>query len=147
MAKGDNSLTVKLTMTSSNLFPWNLNMARENTLTVPGTANGNAAKMGQGTISNTKVIINNYDTSTDTGYIDDRAFVYVRNTGSQELLIHHSSNNGSDYTQVQALKEGEFVWYCVDDGTMGIDSNAFQVTLSTASSTTEAEWMLVEMGA
>ena len=57
MAKGDNSLTVKLTMTSSNLFPWNLNMARENTLTVPGTANGNNSKMGQGTITSTRVLL------------------------------------------------------------------------------------------
>ena len=147
MAKGDNSLTVKLTMTSSNLFPWNLNMARETTLTVPGTSNGNASKMGQGTITSSRININNYDGTTDTGYIDDRAFVYVRNTGSQELLVEHSSNNGGAYTQVQALKEGEFAWYCVDDGTMGIDSNAFAIALSTASSTTTAEWMIVEMGA
>ena len=59
MAKGDNSLTVKLTMTSSNLFPWNLNMARETTLTVPGTSNGNASKMGQGTITSSRININN----------------------------------------------------------------------------------------
>ena len=131
MAKGDNSLTVKLTMTSSNLFPWNLNMARETTLTVPGT----------------RTVLNNYDGTADTGYIDDRAFIYVRNTGSQELLVEHTSNNGTAYTQVQALKEGEFCWYAVDDGTMGIDSNAFGIALSTASSTTTAEWMVVEMGA
>ena len=147
MAKGDNSLTVKLTMTSSNLFPWNLNMARENTLTVPGTANGNNSKMGQGTITSTRVLLNNFDATADTGYIDDRAFIYVRNTGSQELLVEHTSNSGSAYTQVQALKEGGFCWYAVDDGIMGIDTTAFGVALSTASSTTTAEWMVVEMGA
>lgn len=147
MAKGDNSLKVNLTMTSSNLFPWNLNMARETTLTVPGTTNGNASKMGQGTIGSSRVVLNNYDGTPDTGYIDDRAFIYIRNTGSQELLVEHTSNNGSAYTQVQALKEGEFCWYCVDDGTMGTDSTAFGIALSTASSTTTAEWMVVEMGA
>jgi len=156
MSKGNNTLKCTVSFSSADLLPANLNMSKTMTLTVPGTAAGNAAQLLELTVpqasAGSGVFI---PPNTEPNDITGRAYYFVQNTGTTynlivRLLDDHSTG-GTVPDQLGDLAPGEFALYNLDDGVMDSDGTRdhlrLELSCATAVQTTTATVMFWEMDA
>jgi hypothetical protein len=132
------SIKVNLTINSSDVFPYVVDINDTKTISTASDANANASSLGQLTVSTTALTIN---TEIDGG-VDNRALVYIKNTGSVAKDGVSADPNiivDDEGTPIMEIAPGEF---CFLPYNGGADST---LTVETAAGTGYISFMVVEL--
>lgn len=132
------SIKVNLTINSSDVFPYVVDINDTKTISTASDANANASSLGQLTVSTTALTIN---TEIDGG-IDNRALVYIKNTGSVAKDGVSADPNiivNDEGTPIMEIAPGEFCFLPYNGGANST------LTVETASGTGYISFMVVEL--
>ena len=132
------SIKVNLTINSSDVFPYVVDINDTKTISTTSDANANSSSLGQLTVSTTALTIN---TEIDGG-IDNRALVYIKNTGSVAKDGVSADPNilvDDEGTPIMEIAPGEFCFLPYNGGANST------LTVETASGTGYISFMVVEL--
>ena len=132
------SIKVNLTINSSDVFPYVVDINDTKTISTLSDANANASSLGQLTVSTTALTIN---TEIDGG-VDNRALVYIKNTGSVAKDGVSADPNiivDDEGTPIMEIAPGEFCFLPYNGGANST------LTVETASGTGYISFMVVEL--
>jgi hypothetical protein len=132
------SIKVNLTINSSDVFPYVVDINDTKTISTASDANANSSSLGQLTVSTTALTIN---TEIDGG-IDNRALVYIKNTGSVATAGVSADPNiivDDEGTPIMEIAPGEFCFLPYNGGANST------LTVETASGTGYISFMVVEL--
>jgi len=132
------SIKVNLTINSSDAFPYVVDINDTKTISTTSDANANASSLGQLTVSTTALTIN---TEIDGG-VDNRALVYIKNTGSVAKDGVSADPNiivDDEGTPIMEIAPGEFCFLPYNGGANST------LTVETASGTGYISFMVVEL--
>jgi hypothetical protein len=132
------SIKVNLTINSSDVFPYVVDINDTKTISTTSDANANASSLGQLTVSTTALTIN---TEIDGG-VDNRALVYIKNTGSVAKDGVSADPNiivDDEGTPIMEIAPGEFCFLPYNGGANST------LTVETASGTGYISFMVVEL--
>ena len=132
------SIKVNLTINSSDVFPYVVDINDTKTISTSSDANANASSLGQLTVSTTALTIN---TEIDGG-VDNRALVYIKNTGSiaKDGISADPNIIVDDQTvPIMEIAPGEFCFLPYNGGANST------LTVETASGTGYISFMVVEL--
>jgi len=132
------SIKVNLTINSSDVFPYVVDINDTKTISTTSDANANASSLGQLTVSTTALTIN---TEIDGG-VDNRALVYIKNTGSVTKDGVSADPNiivDDEGTPIMEIAPGEFCFLPYNGGANST------LTVETASGTGYISFMVVEL--
>ncbi len=132
------SIKVNLTINSSDVFPYVVDINDTKTISTASDANANSSSLGQLTVSTTALTIN---TEIDGG-IDNRALVYIKNTGSVAKDGVSADPNiivDDEGTPIMEIAPGEFCFLPYNGGANST------LTVETASGTGYISFMVVEL--
>ena len=132
------SIKVNLTINSSDVFPYVVDINDTKTISTASDANANASSLGQLTVSTTALTIN---TEIDGG-VDNRALVYIKNTGSVAKDGVSADPNiivDDEGTPIMEIAPGEFYFLPYNGGANST------LTVETASGTGYISFMVVEL--
>jgi len=133
------SIKVNLTLNSSDVFPYVVDINETKTISTASDANANSSSLGQLTVSTTALNIN---TEIDGG-IDNRALVYIKNTGSVAKDGVSADPNiivNDEAAPIMEIAPGEFCFFPYNGG--GADA---YLTVATAAGTGYASFMVIEL--
>ena len=132
------SIKVNLTINSSDVFPYVVDINDTKTISTSSDANANASSLGQLTVSTTALTIN---TEIDGG-VDNRALVYIKNTGSISKDGISADPNiivDDETVPIMEIAPGEFCFLPYNGGANST------LTVETASGTGYSSFMVVEL--
>ena len=132
------SIKVNLTINSSDVFPYVVDINDTKTISTSSDANANASSLGQLTVSTTALTIN---TEIDGG-VDNRALVYIKNTGSIAKDGISADPNiivDDETVPIMEIAPGEFCFLPYNGGANST------LTVETASGTGYISFMVVEL--
>jgi hypothetical protein len=132
------SIKVNLTINSSDVFPYVVDINDTKTISTASDANANASSLGQLTVSTTALTIN---TEIDGG-VDNRALVYIKNTGSIAKDGISADPNiivDDETVPIMEIAPGEFCFLPYNGGANST------LTVETASGTGYISFMVVEL--
>ncbi len=132
------SIKVNLTINSSDVFPYVVDINDTKTISTASDANANSSSLGQLTVSTTALTIN---TEIDGG-IDNRALVYIKNTGSVAKDGVSADPNiivDDETVPIMEIAPGEFCFLPYNGGANST------LTVETASGTGYISFMVVEL--
>jgi hypothetical protein len=130
-------IKVNLSIESIDILPYLLKINETKEITTTSDANSNASQSGQLTIGTTPVTIN---TEIDGG-IDDRALVYVKNTGAVAGASAADVNIivSSEGTAFLDIAPGEFAFFPYNAGANST------LTVQSASDTGYCDFFIAEL--
>jgi len=131
------TIKVKLTVDSTDVLPYILKISETKDISTASDANANVAQSGQLAVSTTAITIN---TEIDGG-IDDRALVYVKNTGAIAGAAAADANIivSDEGTAILDIAPGEFCFMPYNGGANST------LTVSTASGTGYCNFFIAEL--
>ncbi len=131
------TIKVKLTVDSTDVLPYILKISETKDISTASDANANVAQSGQLAVSTTAITIN---TEIDGG-IDDRALVYVKNTGAIAGAAAADANIivSDEGTAILDIAPGELCFMPYNGGANST------LTVSTASGTGYCNFFIAEL--
>lgn len=133
------SIKLGVTIDSNDVLPYVVKISESKTVSTSGDSNANATNMGQLTVSTTAIAIN---TEIDGG-IDDRALVYIKNTGQTAAEKGVSADPNiivdSEGSAILELAPGEFALFSYNAGANST------LTVETASGTGYCDFFIAEL--
>jgi hypothetical protein len=132
------TIKVTLAIDSTDVLPYVLKISESKSISTASDANANIAQSGSLTVSTTAITIN---TEIDGG-IDNRALVYIKNTGAVALAGAVADVNilvSDEGTAVLEIAPGEFAFMPYNGGANST------LTVSTASGTGYCDFFIAEL--
>ena len=131
------TVKVKLKVHSSDVLPISLNIDEEKDIELTGD-NAKVAQSGQLTVTTTAITIN----SEMDGGVDNRALVYIKNTGvvaSSGVSADPNIIVDDETSPIMDIAPGEFVWFSYNGGANST------LTVETASGTGYCDFFIAEL--